>query len=505
MITARRLTLHRAIVCAAVFVSTIAVTAGAQAAEQIGVSAAVRGDVKLIPPGEAGRQATSGGPVNFMETVVSGKESGLQVLLLDETTFTLGPDSEITIDEMVFDPSGADSKLMVTVAQGAFRYLSGDIAKKNPESVTINTPMGSIGIRGTNLFAVETGGEWFFGLLGPGPNNNTGDKPGGFVFQNAQGSADVRRAGYGFSVIPGQAPSAVTAIPPEVFVQFAAAMAEQGGDNGGNGDNGDQANGDQGNGDQGNGDQGNGDQGNGDQGNGDQGNGDQGGGIFAAAADESGQSKAVTLVTVAVQQAVAMVQQDTSAITTTAGQTVDTVTATLPDSYELSPLQYSDVYTYTGTASYKDVGVPMYAGAFPCPTGGCTGSVTAAELQQGFDLLSHLHNTATPVGLYDFTMTADFSKRTVTGSFSAINVNNTITGTAITNASLPFTINYNNKTGTFDATVAAQVPGQASFNLDSGFVFLTSTGAKPFVAEALMITDANWNDLAFGGSIVAPK
>ena len=315
--------------------------------------------------------------------------------------------------------------LIVTVAQGAFRYLSGEIAKQNPEKVTIVTPTGSIGIRGTNLFAVETGGQWFFGLLGPGPKNNTGDKPGGFVFQNSQGTADVRRAGYGFSVVPGGAPSAVAKIPAEILVQFAASMAEQGDTKE------DDASSDEGS-DQGSGegpDEGNGsddgkapdeDKGAGnDQASkedGSKGDGPKSDGVLASAAHESGQDQAVTLISVAIQQTVAMVQQSTTDITTSTAQSTATTNA-----YQLIPLTYEDVYAYSGTATYVDTGVEMYAGVLPCPSP-CNG-VTAAELEQGFALITTLNAGHTSIGSYDFSMAADFTNKTVSGIYDNIILN----------------------------------------------------------------------------------
>lgn len=465
----------------------------ANAAEQVGVSAAVRGDVQLIPPGEAGRQAKSGSPVNFLETVLSGKDSGLQVLLLDETTFTLGPDSEITIDDMVYDPAGQDSRLIVTVAQGAFRYLSGEIAKQNPEKVTIITPMGNIGIRGTNLFAIETGGQWFFGLLGPGPKNNTGDKPGGFVFENSQGTADVRRAGYGFSVVPGGAPSAVAKIPAEILVQFAASMAKQGDtkeDDASSGEGSDQGNGSD----------------DGKAPDEDQAakqdapkeDGPKGDGVLASAAHESGQDKAVTLISVAVQQTVAMVQHSTTDITTSTSQSTATTNA-----YQLIPLKYEEVYAYSGSATYVDTGIKMYAGVLPCPSP-CNG-VTAAELEQSFALITTLNAGHTSIGSYDFSMAADFTNKTVSGTYDNINVSGSVTGgNAIIGQTMPFTINYSAQTGTFDEFVS-KTNVVTGYNLDAGFVFLKSTGAAPTVAQALMVTDTSWNDVAFGGSIVPPQ
>src|SRR5271170_5497577 len=93
----------------AALVALVMVSAGAGAApepEQAGVSAAVRGQVQRASDAQpVGVQVVSGQPIYLADRISSGAASGLQIMLLDQTTFTIGPDSFVKIDEFVYDPS----------------------------------------------------------------------------------------------------------------------------------------------------------------------------------------------------------------------------------------------------------------------------------------------------------------------------------------------------------------------------------------------------------------
>lgn len=185
----------------------LAGTAFAQA-QQAGVSAAVRGKVELARASQniVGKQVESGDPIFLGDAITSGTQSGMQIMLLDETVFTIGPNSEISIDEFVYDPETDAGKVTASVAKGAFRFITGKIARKRPEDMTVRLPTATIGIRGTivagvvrsapgadpaadevfNLLEKDSPGAKdardFVILLGPGHENNTNDKGGAFVF-----------------------------------------------------------------------------------------------------------------------------------------------------------------------------------------------------------------------------------------------------------------------------------------------------------------------------------
>lgn len=178
----------------------------ALAQQQAGVSAAVRGQVALSRASQnvVGKKIGSGEAIFLGDAITSGKDSGMQVMLLDETIFTIGPNSAMSIDEFVYDPSTNAGKVAASVTKGVFRFITGKIARRRSEDMTVRLPTATIGIRGTIVAgAVRTGAgdaavdklfdglrgkapgaenaRDFVVLLGPGNENNTNDRGGEFV------------------------------------------------------------------------------------------------------------------------------------------------------------------------------------------------------------------------------------------------------------------------------------------------------------------------------------
>lgn len=173
----------------------------------IGVASAVRGAVNATAPGAAGRVVETGKSVYSHDKVTTGPEGKLQVLLLDQTSFTMGPNSEMELDEFVFDPNTNVGKVSAKITKGAFRFITGKVARRDPASMQVTTPVGTIGIRGTITAGNVNSTEGTFVLLGPGPENNADEKAGGITIKNGQGSTEVDQDGWGVTVKLGEAPS----------------------------------------------------------------------------------------------------------------------------------------------------------------------------------------------------------------------------------------------------------------------------------------------------------
>ena len=116
---------------------------------EIGVNSAVKGDVTIKSGEQAAKQAVIKSPVFLGDVVKSNRVGSLQVLLKDQTLFTVGPDCDLTIDKFVYDPTKNTNAMSATVKKGMFRFMSGNISKSGPNSVSIDTPVASMGIRGT--------------------------------------------------------------------------------------------------------------------------------------------------------------------------------------------------------------------------------------------------------------------------------------------------------------------------------------------------------------------
>lgn len=196
----------------------------AQAAlTQIGAAAAVHGRVQALSPeaGQKHRALLSGKTVYFKDSVTTGPGGKLQILLLDETVFTLGPDSEMILDEFVYDPFTDTGKVAAKMTKGVFRFVTGKIARKKPSAMNIKLPSGTMGIRGTIAGgAILPDGSVLLALLGPGTDNNAGERPGAIDVTNAGVTISVTRPGFAVIVRPGQPPSPPFQMTPEQLSQL---------------------------------------------------------------------------------------------------------------------------------------------------------------------------------------------------------------------------------------------------------------------------------------------
>jgi len=191
---------------------------GAPTASRIGVAGAVRGLVTIMNVGQVGRNAQTGESIYLGDEVSTDAKAQLQVLLLDGTTFTIGPNSAIVIDKFVYDPSTHDGEVQARVVKGVFRFVTGKIAGKNPKNMEVKLPVGTIGIRGTMVAGRSQGTQSFVVLLGPGEKNNSGSRIGSFVLENDLGGSRIERvkvltAGFGTTVDQGKAPTMPFQVP----------------------------------------------------------------------------------------------------------------------------------------------------------------------------------------------------------------------------------------------------------------------------------------------------
>jgi len=101
----------------------------------------------------------SKGTLVEMNDRVEAKAGEVKIVFKDDTTVRVTASSALVIDDFVYDPKTKGGKLGLKAAEGTVRYVSGNIAHNNPNSVNIKTPTAAIAVRGTDfVMAVgETG------------------------------------------------------------------------------------------------------------------------------------------------------------------------------------------------------------------------------------------------------------------------------------------------------------------------------------------------------------
>ena len=100
---------------------------------------------------------------DFFQT---GEDGQIGIIFEDETSVTVIENSELLIDDFVYDPASGNGQLAFNVTVGSFRYVSGALAASNAGAVSITTPSATITVRGTTLTGnVTPGGATTITLL----------------------------------------------------------------------------------------------------------------------------------------------------------------------------------------------------------------------------------------------------------------------------------------------------------------------------------------------------
>jgi len=101
-------------------------------------------------------EAQPGTPLHQGSVLKTGAQSSMGVTFKDNTLMSFGPDTLLTVEEYLYEPAEGKLKLGARMGKGTLNYVSGVIAKLQPEAVTVKTPAGMIGVRGTQfLLKVE--------------------------------------------------------------------------------------------------------------------------------------------------------------------------------------------------------------------------------------------------------------------------------------------------------------------------------------------------------------
>jgi len=92
------------------------------------------------------------------DSLKTGADGSMSVVFRDDTLISVGPNSELAINEFHFSPAEGKLSFVARLLKGTSAYVSGLIGKLSPQSVRFETPVANIGIRGTK-FAVKLEGD----------------------------------------------------------------------------------------------------------------------------------------------------------------------------------------------------------------------------------------------------------------------------------------------------------------------------------------------------------
>ncbi len=170
----------------------------AELGDAAGVTGAVQGEVAIDSPARkiSIDQVASGEDVVMGDAVNTRAKSRLQIMLLDQTAITMGENASLVIDEFVYDPDNANAALSASVAQGAFRLVTGGVARNNPDGTKVKLPSAVLTIRGTTTQGNCDAGGCIVALGGTGDRNSAGKKPSQVLIESDKDRKILKRAGF---------------------------------------------------------------------------------------------------------------------------------------------------------------------------------------------------------------------------------------------------------------------------------------------------------------------
>ncbi|MEF2145946.1 MAG: FecR domain-containing protein [Desulfovibrionaceae bacterium] len=121
----------------------------AHAAERVGKVQSYKGVAAAVSDGKK-RTLSLNDDLFSNDLIVTGSNSFLQVMFEDGTVLALDEYSEILLRDVVYSPGAAGrAGFNIDMIAGTCRFVTGQITKHNPEKFKVGSPLGTIGIRGT--------------------------------------------------------------------------------------------------------------------------------------------------------------------------------------------------------------------------------------------------------------------------------------------------------------------------------------------------------------------
>jgi len=118
----------------------------ARVKSSVGAAAVERGTARL--PAAPGLQLNPG------DRLVTGKDGRISLSFIDNTRFSVGPNSRVSVSEFAYDRTRQQGTFLTQVDRGSLAIVSGHIAKSGRDAMKVRTPNSLLGVRGTR-FIVE--------------------------------------------------------------------------------------------------------------------------------------------------------------------------------------------------------------------------------------------------------------------------------------------------------------------------------------------------------------
>jgi hypothetical protein len=122
-------------------------------AQQVGTTTAVNPLSESTPPGGTTAPLVVGAHIVHKERVHTTPAGTAQLLFTDKSSMSIAPNTDIVIDEYVYNPNAQNGHMLVSLTKGALRYVGGQLSHQGEAMIT--TSAANIGIRGGTATIIQ--------------------------------------------------------------------------------------------------------------------------------------------------------------------------------------------------------------------------------------------------------------------------------------------------------------------------------------------------------------
>lgn len=116
----------------------------------VGIVKSVEGSA-VIKRNDATITVVQGMAVEQVDIVKTHHQGYVGLVFADDTRVSIGPNTEIAVDEYLFNPLENKLSFVLRLIRGTLSFLSGQMTKLSPDSVQLVMPAATIGVRGTHV------------------------------------------------------------------------------------------------------------------------------------------------------------------------------------------------------------------------------------------------------------------------------------------------------------------------------------------------------------------
>ena len=95
--------------------------------------------------------AVVGTNVESADTIVTGADGSAGITFNDNSRLSVGPNTTLAISRFSFNPTTHEGNFDSSLKRGTLSVVSGKLAKRSPDAMTVSTPSTILGVRGTEF------------------------------------------------------------------------------------------------------------------------------------------------------------------------------------------------------------------------------------------------------------------------------------------------------------------------------------------------------------------